>query len=294
MPSPSMMLTRAGEFRKVYRALKRKPALFQQTPIVFCEGDSWFSTPAAMNLLDWLVYPSAADNARGVPVFGRGGSFFRTEHSGDLAVDIFSTKATRRLVDWFEGFEFDLVLLSAGGNDFVDDFLKALFQGDSAMSVNQAIAKVRQSGRYEEVRQAYLRLIKAFKAARPGVPIVAHTYDYPVKLGEAGGLTLANIGAVALIKNTIGPWIGNHIRHVLPLVPDQQAFARQLIDGFVSSVLEPLRNEHGDVFDYVDLRGTLSRRELWFDEMHPTSAGFHALAKVFAAELKRKLDFHLG
>jgi hypothetical protein len=28
----------------------------------------------------------------------------------------------------------------------------------------------------------------------------------------------------------------------------------------------------------VDLRGTLRRADLWFDEMHPTGAGFHALS----------------
>lgn len=32
------------------------------------------------------------------------------------------------------------------------------------------------------------------------------------------------------------------------------------------------------LFDYVDLRGTLDSEAQWFDEMHPTSAGFHLLA----------------
>ena len=50
--SQSLMTTRRGEFRTLYRALARQPAAFASTPIVFCEGDSWFSTPLAMNLLD--------------------------------------------------------------------------------------------------------------------------------------------------------------------------------------------------------------------------------------------------
>lgn len=291
MPQPSIMLTRAGEFRKVYRALKRKPQLFERTPIVFCEGDSWFSTPAAMNLLDWLVYPSAADNEAGVPVFGRGGLFFRTERSGSLATQMFTAKAVDRLVKWFEGFEFDLVLLSAGGNDFVDEFLAELFEGEAAMSVADAFGRVVQSGRYQEVLQAYDRVISAFKAAHPAVPIIAHTYDYPIRLGVAGDLSLGNIGLVALIKDSVGPWIGNHIAQILPAQADQCAFARRLIDGFESEVLRKLRAKHLDVFDYVDLRGTLADPADWFDEMHPNSAGFAKLADVFAAGMRANLDF---
>ncbi len=293
--SQSLMTTRRGEFRELYRRLKRKPGAFEATPIVFCEGDSWFSTPLSMNLLDWLVWPAPGDEARGVPLFGAGGLFFRTENSGDLALDMFSARGIRDLADWYEGFEFDLVLLSAGGNDFVDGFLERTFRGAGRMGVDAAYQRVVDTGRYEQVREAYRALVARFSAIRPGTPILAHSYDYPRRMGEPAQLTLGNIGAAALLEHGVGPWIGNRIAHVLPDAADQGRFARRLIDGFVERVLAPLRDAHdsGRVFDFVDLRGTLTQPAQWFDEMHPTGAGFARLAERFRRGMRAKLDIQL-
>lgn len=293
--SQSLMTTRRGEFRALYRRLRRDPEAFEATPVVFCEGDSWFSTPLSMNLLDWLVWPTPEDEARGVPLFGAGGLFFRTEDNGDGALDMFSARGIRDLADWYAGFEFDLVLLSAGGNDFVGGFLERTFRGAGRMRVDQAYRRVVDTGRYGQVLAAYRALIARFRAIRPQTPILAHSYDYPQRMGEPARFTLGNIGAAALLRQGVGPWIGNRIAHVLPDADDQRRFARRLIDGFVERVLVPLRDarDSGRVFDFVDLRGTLTRPEQWFDEMHPTGAGFAALAARFRRGMKARLDIEL-
>lgn len=297
MPQPSsLMSTRRGEFRALYRALARDRAAFESTPVVFCEGDSWFSTPLAMNLLDWLVWPAPADEARGVPLFGAGGLFFRAEDSGDLALEMFSKRGIRDLADWYDGFDFDLVLLSAGGNDFVDAFLQGLFRGARPMGVAAAFQRVLDSGRYAQVLAAYRALVERLRAIRPHTPILAHSYDYPLRLGKAAELRLGNLGAAALLKQGAGPWIGNRIAHVLPDVAQQRQFARRMIDGFVEHVLVPLRDDPGSgrVFDFVDLRGTLTRESQWFDEMHPTGAGFALLADRYRKQMRAKLEIRLG
>ena len=293
--SQSLLSTRRGEFRQLYRALKRRRAAFEATPIVFCEGDSWFSSPLSMNLLDWLVWPAPQAEARGVPLFGAGGLFFRAEDSGDLALDMFSTRGIRDLADWYDGFDFDLVLLSAGGNDFVDGFLRDLFRGARPMGVDDAFQRVVASGRYDQVRSAYRTLVSRFQAIHPHTPILAHTYDYPRRMGQAAQFTLGNIGAAALLKQGTGPWIGNRVAHVLPDAADQRRFARLLIDGFVERVLLPLRDDpaSGRVFDFVDLRGTLTRDTQWFDEMHPTGEGFALLARRFRSAMRARLDIRL-
>lgn len=286
----SVMTTRRGQFRDIYRKLKRKGFL-ESTPIIFCEGDSWFSTPLSMNLLDWLVFPTPEDEERGVPLFGAGGLFFRAEESGDTAKNMFTTSNIHDLRDWYDGFEFDLVLLSAGGNDFVGDFLKKLFAGKGPMSVAQAFKLVGDSGRFEEVLAGYRRFITSFRKVRPQVPILGHTYDFPVLMGQAANLTLANIGAVAILKKDVGPWIGPHVQAALPKREDQRAFARLLIDGFEARVLRTLKNDPalGGAFDYVDLRGTLATMDLWFDEMHPSGAGFHRLSARLGAAIHDRL-----
>ena len=277
---PSTITTQRGEFRRIHRALRRQPQLSARTPVFFCEGDSWFSTPLAMNLLDWLVFPAPEDEERGVPQFGAGGLFFRAEKSGDLALDIFTDRRIADLADWYEGFDFDVVLISAGGNDVVAAFLQGLFAGQGPMTPEQAFARVERSRRFEEVRGAYQRFLRAFKRIHPTTPILAHSYDYPQRMGEPARLTVANLGAAALLKDNIGPWIAPHVATALPQVAQQREFAAMLIDGFVDHVLSPLasRAEFASVFRFVDLRGTLRRPNQWFDEMHPTGAGFHALS----------------
>lgn len=292
----SLMTTRRGEFRALYRALQRDRRAFEATPVIFCEGDSWFSTPLAMNLLDWLVWPAPADEARGVPLFGAGGLFFRTEDSGDLALDMFAPRRLRDLADWYQGFAFDLALVSAGGNDFVDGFLQRLFRGLRPMSAAAAFQRVLDSGRYLQVLAAYRSFVERFRAIRPRTPILAHSYDYPLRMGKAADLTLGNLGAAALLKQGAGPWIGNRVAHVLPGAAQQRRFARLMTDGFVEHVLMPLRDDpaSGRVFDFVDLRGTLRRESQWFDEMHPTGAGFALLADRFRRQMRQKLEVKLG
>jgi hypothetical protein len=289
--SHSMMLSLRGQFRETYRAVRRRPALAASTPIVFCEGDSWFSTPLSMNTLDWIVYPTPEDEALGVPLFGSGGLFFRAEHSGDLATEIFTPRKVKDLVAWYSAFDFDIALLSAGGNDFVGSFLQKTFVGATAMTPAQAFARVVATGRYEAVRTAYERVIGAFQKAKPGVPILGHTYDYPIRLGQAAQLTAANLGAIALFKRRIGPWIAPHVEQALPTLEQQQAFARLLIDGFVERVLAPIKADAvlGSVFDFIDLRGTLPDTEQWFDEMHPTGTGFHLLADQWRQAIAARL-----
>lgn len=296
MPSTSLLNTRRGEFRRIYARLRRDRALFERTPIVWCEGDSWFATPLAMNLLDWLVWPAPGDEARGVPLFGAGGLFFRGEHSGDLALEMFAADAVRDAADWFGAFEFDLVLLSAGGNDFVGRFLRRLFEPvTSPLDVETALQRVTDSGRFEAVRIAYQRLLLALQAVRPGVPVLAHSYDYPRRLGQAATLSLHNVGAAALVRDEVGPWIAPALERALPDPVDQRRFARGLIDAFVERMLEPLRDDARTrgVFDFVDLRGTLASDAQWADEMHPTSAGFALLAARFRSRMRALLEFNL-
>jgi hypothetical protein len=296
----SAHLSRRGEFRSLYRALDRRH-LLASTPVIYCEGDSWFSTPLAMNLLDWLVSPAPEDAEKGVPLFGTGGLFFRTERSGDSASPqfakpgraMFTEKRLEDLVGWFKGFDFDLVLLSAGGNDLADRYLRETFGSlhGSNLSPEQAFDVVADSGRYRQVRDAYRRCITTFGDARPEVRILAHTYAYPRLVGHAGDLTVGNVGVAAVLRKSVGPWIGPHVAPALAMDPandgdELRQFVRLLVDGFESEVLRALRDEFGaGCFDYVDLRHLLPRDADWFDEMHPTEEGFHTLAGVMRAKV---------
>lgn len=284
----SIQTFRRGEFRRVYRLLKRQD-LLKKIPIILAEGDSWFSTPLAVNLLDHLVQATPEEEAAGKVWLGEGGLFFRAEKSGDTATNMFSPDKVNKLGKWFKAFDFDLVLLSAGGNDFVGDFLQELFLGKPVMSVDVAIKLVVDSGRYQDVFDAYSVFISHFIKIKPTISFIAHSYDYPVRLGQASELTLSNIGLIAFFKKEIGDWISKNIKQSLPDESDQLNFARLLIDNFMTLVLEPLSQKYPTNFSYIDLRGTLTSKDYWYDEMHPTSAGFAQLAEKFKPAILSKL-----
>ncbi len=285
-------LSTIGKFRAAYNWL-RKNRMVRKTPIIFCEGDSWFSTPLAKNLLDQVVFPRESDFKEGKVVFGYGGLFYRAEKSGDIAVSMFAPKRAKRHIKWIgnKSYKFDLVLLSAGGNDFVDDFLQQLFENESrTMSVDNAFQKVLDSERYEEVFKAYKSFILEVNRVNDSIPIIAHSYDYPQALGRKGRLTVRNAGLAAVFKKEVGDWIHTHIKTALPDISDQKLFAKKMIDGFFEKVLVRLKNDRAiKNFSFVDLRDTLKSDDLWFDEMHPTSFGFKLLSEKLVSEMLLKL-----
>lgn len=291
MPTDMSLLPPHGQFLEIYKGLRANKKLFDRTPIVFCEGDSWFSTPLYMNLLDWIVFATPEDEARGVPLTGRGGLFYRDETSGHLAVNMFTPKNIKRLMSAYGSFEFDIALLSAGGNDFVSDYLKATFVGQGPMSVDEAFDLVVDTGRFDQVRAAWTEMLTAMVAKRPKTPIVTHTYSYPLRLDAAGELTLANLGLAAALKKQVGPWIAPHLKKALPTQDEQRAFVKKLIDGFAEDVLFELqaKPKFKKLLHIVDLRDECTSELDWFDEMHPTTAAFKRMSTRFGTEIRNNV-----
>ncbi len=268
--------TEYGQFINHYRALDKAHRL-ASTPMILSEGDSWFSTPLYYNLVDWLEVraPSAV--------------FMRMEASGELAIDIFSGGNLRSISSRLKAFEFDVLLLSAGGNDFVDRFLRDTFRNAHAMTPEAALQRVIDTKRYEEVLRAYQRMLDAAFKARPALRVITHSYDYPRLMGQGAELTVEQIGLVALIKRSIGDWIARYLKTALPTAVEQIAFARLLMDQFFKRVLTPLKQQYGDSLDVVDFRGTLDQDSDWNDEMHPTGVAFERLAERLRGHVRDAL-----
>lgn len=252
--------TAFGNFLNYYPAL-RSDGTLDSVPVLLREGDSWFSTPL-YNLVDWLEVGSPS------------GVFLRMESSGDLATPMFAGGNLQRIADRPEAIELAALLISASGNDFVSDILAATLESSPLMSVDAAFERVLQTVRFDEARQSYEALV----GARPQIKILAHGYDYPIRMGKPARLTLEQIGLVALFKRSGSGWIARHVRPAFPAEDDQRAFARLLMDHFEVAVLRPLHQAHPNNFDYMDLRGRMPDAADWNDEMHPRGAALRALA----------------
>lgn len=268
--------TEFGKFITHYRAIDRA-GLLPTTPVILSEGDSWFSTPLYFNLVDWLE--AQARNAL----------FMRMESSGDLALDIFQGNRLRKLSSRLKAFEFDVLLLSAGGNDFVDDFLRDTFKGAKPMTPAAALQCVVDTGRFAEVLRAYRRALDSAFKARPKLQVITHTYDYPILMGKPAKLTVEQIGLAALLKHSIGDWIAKHVKKALPTEDEQRAFARLLIDQFSERVLKEIKKTYGAALTIVDFRGLLASDADWNDEMHPNEAAFQRLAEPLRTALRAAL-----
>lgn len=273
---PAQPMTQFEAFRDAYRAAKRAKTL-AQTPVILSEGDSWFAFPLDnFNLLDVVTTL--------IP-----GLYLRLEDDGDEAARMFRKDGRNldRIGEHLRTFDFNAVVISAGGNDIVGEHLQGVFDGKGKLTPQQAVDLV-VAARFAIVRQAYENLIDVVRTNGKGkVPILAHTYDYPVRIGVPAKLDLKSIGLIALLVSKVGDWIGRYVQGVLPDKSDQLDFVRLLLDAFEAQVLAPMQQEHSDVFHYVPLLGTLGPDPaLWHDELHPSDQGFQQLGQKFAAQLK--------
>ncbi|APG05917.1 hypothetical protein BJI69_19755 [Luteibacter rhizovicinus DSM 16549] len=273
---PAQPMTKFEAFRDAYREAKRTRTL-GSTPVILSEGDSWFAFPLDnFNLLDVVTTL--------VP-----GLYLRLEDNGDEAVRMFKSGSRNldRIGEHLATFNFNAVLISAGGNDIVGEHLEGVFAGQPTLTPQTAVGLVK-AARFGVVRQSYENLIAVVRDKGKGkVPILAHTYDYPVRLGVPAKLDLKGIGLIALLVSKVGDWIGSYVQAVLPARTDQLEFVRLLLDAFRDDILVPLKTANPGLFDFCPLLGTLGPDPtLWHDELHPSDAGFQELGQKFAAQLR--------
>lgn len=259
-------------------------------PAVLYWGDSWFSTPLYLNL--------ARQSAKRISGIG-----MVIGKPGAEAVDLFSRREVDRLCKRIESNPFDIVCLSAGGNDCLDDRLGTIFsdwQGKSpkrsdVLDALRAYQWMVDSGAFTRVRESYDRLLQRLRAVqrqRPHLQVIGQPY-VPIELiGEPADLTTDNIGLIAWIKGRAGPWLWNRMQPVLGDKQQAHEFARlMLMEGFGKLVLNALEAAHPGLFSVVDFSATDLRepRKFWHDEIHPTEAGFEKLAIPFNAQIRKRL-----
>lgn len=243
--------------------------------VLLAEGDSWFDYP-------WNDVLKKLEENHGFDVES-------VAHMGDSVEDMAYNGRQ------FESFTEELdkllrrglvpraILLSGGGNDLAGDEFHMLL--DHVRSPSPGLnADIVRGVVDVRVRNAYITLISAITRLcrdRTGtrIPIVLHGYDRPVPDGRG-----------FLFKPFPGPWLKPGF--------DQKGFTKQDLDattammgGLIDQFNRMLRGVAGltgfEHVRYVDLRGTLSNaagyRTWWANELHPTAAGFSAVAARFAA-----------
>ena len=273
--------------RNVSEFLTTRPALLYL-------GDSWFSTPLYANLAR-----QSSDRIDGMAMLSGA--------PGATAAQLFAASKVRTLLGRLRSSPFDVLCLSAGGNDHLSERLAATFAewmpggapAPARLDGEQAFALLMARGGFAALRADYTRLLDAVAGllpARPHFRVVAHGYAPPVRIGAKGELNLDNIGLIAWLRDDIGPWLWRPMQHVLHDQDQARVFAQRLMAGFREEVLLPLMQPatFGAFFSAVDFTHVAGVDDpgFWYDEIHPTEAGFSLLADAFNTHLRGVLPAH--
>ncbi len=255
-------------------------AYLERRPLIAYWGDSWFSTPLYRNLC-WNSFARID------------GMSIRLGAPGLTAAQMLTPAACRDHAGRFAARGFDLLCLSIGGNDCLGERLAAVFAGTPRMDADAAFARVLAHGVFERLLGRYDLLLTAM-AGVPGLRVVGHGYA-PLSrhaIGKPGALTVQNLGLAAMVMGTVGPWLWPAMRPVLGSKAEAERFAwRLLVEGFRDRVLAPSRAAYPGLFSYADFSGigSIADAGFWYDEIHPTEAGFATLATGFNAMLRNAL-----
>lgn len=249
-------------------------------PAILYWGDSWFSTPLYLNLAR-----QSARRIRGLSmIIGKPGA---------QAAQLFSAGEVERIGDRVANNPFDLVCLSAGGNDCLSDRLASVFRPwidhpgqQPKLGAAEAYARFRASKALDRVSAAYVRVLdrlQAVQSKRPQLRVIGHPYVPIDDVGVPAKLTTSNIGLIAWIKDDVGPWLWDPMKHVVRTKDEAREFARLMLeDGFRDSVLVPLAKAYKGFFGIADFSGVDTSVEgFWNDEIHPGEQGFDTLATRF-------------
>lgn len=252
-------------------------AAYQPHKRVFAEGDSWFDkfTPmpvSGANLLDAIRTPWHT-------------AVFDVSQVGDLSADIATGWQARRTRELFRLFDFDLILLSTGGNDLKNLYATKLAGLAAGGLTDAEIASLLHPGSYAAEFDQVLAHIGAFVALRDTAasaatrkaPILINGYDYfQPRAAGAPWFRGGRLGS--------GPWVFPVLRDAGLTAAQMREAAAAVIDCFHERLIAAF----GGCSDIhvVDSRSVLSPAHPastgeygdWLDEIHPSKAGFEKLA----------------
>lgn len=216
--------------------------------VYLAEGDSWFSIGGLTgNLLMEIDEPDVLIVSCAYP--------------GDTTDDIaaLGNDAFAKLLDpQFTPVKWDAILLSGGGNDLLGRCAQFILPYGSPDTVGIAYDDV-----LDRIERNLLRVVNLCETIRPGVPVYAHTYDYPPVSRRWWWWQL-------------GPWVSPVFRQAGIPRSAWDSIAAWFIDDF-AICLEKIAEQYGQLH-IIETRGRLLPRE-WRNEIHPTTRGYAELAK---------------
>ena len=159
------------------------------------------------------------------------------------------------------------------GEKVIANFPDTISQGSPEDLLIQAVFDpIAFAQRYADVKNNWKILLD--EAAQRQIPVITHTYCYPLFNEEPTSvLSLAQ-------EELAGPWFNNRFSEAK--ITDrriQKICLKVILDKFVTDVLNPLKAQY-PLFDYVDIRRLNASTDMWRDEMHLRGSGYRKIARM--------------
>lgn len=226
--------------------------------LIVCEGDSWFQYAVLLPMIKAEL--ESRDKNQNI-IWG----MINLAQSGDTLHSMLENKQTsilKKVLTQYQKY-IKCVLLSAGGNDVIDNTAQLLDSDDNGMTM-ATITK-----EYNEI----CNIINA--QFENTIDIFTHSYAYLCAFGKCDTRNnLIEAVAVRLISNC--PWIEPHIANLtnpeqaMKIPIDNLFKAMNSVNGVVvADTRRELQNNGQNNIGY------------WIDEIHPKKIGMKKIAKVY-------------
>jgi hypothetical protein len=239
--------------RRLYNRLKKTSRVR-----MVAEGDSWFQYPLMVqDILDHLYKLYA------IRSFADAGDRFENYVTDrDYVAAIEKEKAT-------------FFLVSGGGNDILGAQFRNTLRDDPdpGDTTPKRYLNERFFKKLDLLEIWYRDMFAQLKELYPNLHVLTHSYDYIIPTDTSLDSRLASWLGRYMVDKNIGPQ------------QEREALIRYMVDVF-NERLEKVVKEFPDFVSYINVRGIVSR-DSWFDEIHPTNAGFKLVADRFVAEIER-------
>ncbi len=263
---------------KVQRATR---GLFKKKTgaVLVAEGDSWFDYPPGFDILDHLE----EFGYRVKSVASAGATVEQMVYGPDndqKIADAFKRDPSQlaETLRYIREEQPAAVLFSGGGNDIAGDELLPLLNHKNAggdplrMEMVNGLFNVTLKQGY----RTFLSMVKEeAKVQKRTIPVIGHGYDYAIPDGR---------GVINVLGfHFLGPWLAPSLNKKGYNEAEGWPIICRLIDA-QNNMVQSLQAEF-PFFHAVELRGTLTKRSEWANELHPTNAGFKKVAHKFWTKL---------
>src|SRR5688572_1398734 len=162
------MTYRRSWARDFDRAVRNNP----EWPVVVSHGDSWFSFPDAVNVIDVLDDPSGS----GTGGVQRSWSLLRMENGNDEVVSVLAAGHRAQLRSILEHYPVNALLFSGGLSDLLAaDFKSLLRPYRAGASAAELLVEARLNRRLRQVEDSYRELLDMVLAESKELKLFANS-----------------------------------------------------------------------------------------------------------------------